>query len=111
MRLLTNKRLHSASSDASACSEDTGVFLGSKSVVGKVVQLLSSRIWVESGVLVMSACDLRWPCVVVSASKVQRVLVCGKECAYAKAATDKDIQLSMPKLPEQQKWLLMVIGT
>lgn len=42
-----------------------GVSLGNGSVAAKVRHLLSdtSGLWVESALLVMSACDLRWlPC-------------------------------------------------
>lgn len=49
--------------DALSCYQLTGVLLGDKDAVGKVRLLLtdSSRIWVESNALRVSACDLRWP--------------------------------------------------
>lgn len=71
------------SRDAFVYSQITGVLLGDKSVVGKVRLLLTdaSRIWVESNVLLMSACHLRWPSF-PAATKSNLLSSCGKECVY-----------------------------
>lgn len=53
-----------------------GVSLGNGSVAAKVRHLLSdtSGLWVESALLVMSACDLRWlPCAAPYAPEPVRV--------------------------------------
>lgn len=82
------------SRDAFVYSQITGVLLGDKSVVGKVRLLLTdaSRIWVESNVLLMSSCHLRWPRF-PAATKSNLLSSVGKNASITQFLTDKAIQL------------------
>lgn len=62
---LTSKEPDFTQGDSVCFGFHAGVSLGNGSVAAKVRHLLSdtSGLWVESALLVMSACDLRWlPC-------------------------------------------------
>lgn len=64
----------------------------------------------ESTVLVMSACDLRWPSRRRVRLDVQPVLAGGKECAYAKPLQIK-LSNCVKAVAAQQGMLLMGVDT